>query len=124
VRFASEGYAIIRADEARVCLAGVVNRVLERLAESKLPKTPLAEEWEHLARRFQRRRGRAVATRVAGVFPLVAVIFFGAATTALVFLNISGAARVGRTLMLACLAVADGYAARMWRTRQHQRRTA
>jgi hypothetical protein len=78
----------------------------------------------HLARRFQRRRGRAVATRVAGVFPLVAVIFFGAATTALVLLNISGAARVGRTLMLACLAVADGYAARMWRTRHHQRTTA
>ncbi len=49
VRFASDGYAIVRADEMRTCLAGIVNRVLERLAESKLPKTQLAEEWEAIA---------------------------------------------------------------------------
>jgi hypothetical protein len=46
VRFASEGHTIVRADEVHVSLAGIVNRVLERLAESKLPKTQLAEEWE------------------------------------------------------------------------------
>jgi hypothetical protein len=78
----------------------------------------------YLVRRIQRRRGRAAATRFAGVFPLVAVIFFGAATSALVLLNISGAARVGSTLILACLALAAGYTARMWRTLHHQRRTA
>jgi hypothetical protein len=78
----------------------------------------------YLVRRFQRRRGHAVATRFAGIFPLVAVIFFGAATTGLVWLNISGAARVGSTLILACLALATGYTARMWRTLHHQRRTA
>jgi hypothetical protein len=33
----------------RACLAGIVNRVLERLAESSLPKTQLAEEWEAIA---------------------------------------------------------------------------
>jgi hypothetical protein len=49
MRFASDGYAVIRADEARACLAGVVNRVLERLAESKLPETQLAEEWQAVA---------------------------------------------------------------------------
>jgi hypothetical protein len=49
VRFASGGYAIVRADEMRACLAGIVNRVLERLAESKLPKTQLTEEWEAIA---------------------------------------------------------------------------
>jgi hypothetical protein len=49
VRFASEGYAIVRADEMRACLAGIVDRVLERLAESKLPKTQLAEEWGAIA---------------------------------------------------------------------------
>jgi hypothetical protein len=79
---------------------------------------------QHPRRHFQRRRGRAVATRLAGIFPLVAVIFFGAATTGLVWLNISGAARVGSTLILACLALATGYTARMWRTLHHQRRTA
>jgi hypothetical protein len=50
VRFASEGRAIIHTEEARVGLAGIVNRVLERLAESKLPKTQLAEEWEAIAK--------------------------------------------------------------------------
>jgi len=49
VRFASEGNAMIRSDETRTSFAGVVNRVLERLAESKLPKTHLAEEWEAVA---------------------------------------------------------------------------
>jgi hypothetical protein len=49
VRFASDGYAIVRADMMRTCLAGIVNRVLERLAESKLPKTQLTEEWEAVA---------------------------------------------------------------------------
>ncbi len=50
VRFASEGYAVIRAEEAQVALAGIVDRVLERLAESKLPKTQLAEEWDAIAK--------------------------------------------------------------------------
>lgn len=50
VRFASEGHAIIPTEQARVGLAGIVNRVLERLAESKLPETQLAEEWEAIAR--------------------------------------------------------------------------
>jgi hypothetical protein len=49
VRFASEGHVIIRAGEARASLAGIVDRVLERLAESKLPKTQLAEEWGAIA---------------------------------------------------------------------------
>jgi len=45
VRFASDGYEIIRTDEFQIELAGVVDHVLERLVESGLPKTPLAEEW-------------------------------------------------------------------------------
>src|SRR5450756_296322 len=45
VRFASDGYEIIPTDELQIELAGVVDRILERLAESGLRKTPLAEEW-------------------------------------------------------------------------------
>ena len=69
VRFASEGYAIIRADEARVCLAGVVNRVLERLAESKLPKTPLAEEWEAVATADEEERDFCLTVARLGLDP-------------------------------------------------------
>jgi hypothetical protein len=50
VRFAAEGNGIIRTEELLVHLAGVVDHVLERLAEAGLPKTPLAEEWTAIAR--------------------------------------------------------------------------
>ena len=67
----------------------------------------------HLVHRFGRGRGRAAATRSGSMFPLVAVILFGAAATALVVLKVSDAARVGGPPILACLALAAGYAVRM-----------
>jgi hypothetical protein len=67
----------------------------------------------HLGSRFQRRRGRALATRSASFFPLAAVILFGAAATALAALKASGVVPVGGPPILACLAVAVGYAVRM-----------
>lgn len=76
------------------------------------------------SRRFQRHRARPVTTRLDGIFPLVAVIFFGAASTSLVLLNISGAAPVSGPPILASLALAAGYAVRMRRTLRRQGRTA
>lgn len=49
VRFASGGRGIARADDFRTDLATIVSHVLERLAESGLPKTQLAEEWSEIA---------------------------------------------------------------------------
>jgi hypothetical protein len=77
-----------------------------------------------LARRFQRRRGRAVTTRFAGFSPLVAASIFGAASMGLFLLKISGAAPVNRPLILASLVLAAGYAVRMRRAPQSQGRTA
>jgi hypothetical protein len=50
VRFASAGYDTIPTDDFRESLAKIVNIVLEKLAESGLPKTPLAEEWSEIGR--------------------------------------------------------------------------
>jgi len=50
VRFASTGYDTVPADGFREELAKVVNHVLEQLAESGLPKTPLAEEWSEIGK--------------------------------------------------------------------------
>jgi hypothetical protein len=49
VRFATDGSDVVQAAEISAELAGIVDRVLERLAEAGLPKTPLAEEWEMIA---------------------------------------------------------------------------
>lgn len=65
----------------------------------------------YLVRRFQ--RGRVVATRAASFFPLVAVVLFGASAAALVVLKVGGAVPVGGPPILACLALAVGYAVRM-----------
>jgi len=69
----------------------------------------------YLARRFQRRRGRR-RERLARVFPLVAGIFFGTAATGLILLKISGTVPVGLSPIFASVALAVGYAVRMWRT--------
>jgi hypothetical protein len=49
VRFASDGSRLLRADELATGLAGVIDRVLERLADVGIPKTPLSEEWAAIA---------------------------------------------------------------------------
>jgi hypothetical protein len=49
VRFASDGSGFVRVGDIRAELAGIVDRVLERLSEAGLPKTPLAEEWSEVA---------------------------------------------------------------------------
>ncbi|WP_239394474.1 ImmA/IrrE family metallo-endopeptidase [Frankia sp. CiP3] len=48
LRFASSGRALVRSDEARKAMAGVVQRVLDRLAESDVGKTPLSVEWAEI----------------------------------------------------------------------------
>ncbi|WP_322769391.1 hypothetical protein [Frankia sp. Cr1] len=48
LRFASRGGALVRSDEARKALANVVQRVVDRLAESGVGKTPLSVEWADL----------------------------------------------------------------------------
>jgi len=48
LRFASRGRALVRSDEAKEALAGIVQRVLDRLAESDVGKTPLGEEWANI----------------------------------------------------------------------------
>jgi HAAS len=78
----------------------------------------------YLARRVQRRRGRTVAARSGRLFPLVSAVFFGAAATTLVSLEASGAAPVNRPLILAALALAVGYAARVWLTLRRRGRLA
>ncbi len=50
VRFASAGHGIVRTEEFRTDLATIIDHVLERLAESGLPKTPLTEEWSEIAK--------------------------------------------------------------------------
>jgi hypothetical protein len=49
VRFASDGSRFLRADELATGLAGIIDRVLERLADVGIPKTPLSEEWVAIA---------------------------------------------------------------------------
>jgi len=49
VRFASDGSRVMRADELATGLAAVIDRVLERLADIGIPKTPLSEEWAAIA---------------------------------------------------------------------------
>jgi hypothetical protein len=50
IRFVSNGSAYIEADLAAEGIAGIVDRVLERLSEQGLPKTRLAEEWNAIAK--------------------------------------------------------------------------
>jgi hypothetical protein len=50
IRFASAGYDAIRSSDLQEDLAKVVDLVLERLAESGLPKTPLAEAWSEIGK--------------------------------------------------------------------------
>lgn len=45
VRFASDGRAWLTSEELRASLTAIVRRVLDRLEETGLPKTELAEEW-------------------------------------------------------------------------------
>ncbi|WP_261555706.1 hypothetical protein [Frankia tisae] len=47
-RFASSGQALVPSEEARGALAGVVQRILDRLAESDIGKTPLSVEWAEI----------------------------------------------------------------------------
>jgi hypothetical protein len=49
VRFASDGRKWLQSDDLRTELVGIVRRVLDRLAEAGLPKTPLDEEWMGIA---------------------------------------------------------------------------
>ena len=49
VRFASDGFGILRCHEFREDLAKIVDNVLDRLAEVHLEKTSLAEEWATIA---------------------------------------------------------------------------
>ena len=49
VRFASDGWQLLKNTEFRTEMAAIVSVVLDRLTESGLPKTPLAEEWSAIA---------------------------------------------------------------------------
>jgi hypothetical protein len=49
IRFASDGSHVLKADQLATQLAGVINQVLERLADVGIPKTPLSEEWAAIA---------------------------------------------------------------------------
>jgi hypothetical protein len=49
IRFVSNGVALARTDSVMEGFAQLVNHVLERLAEERLPKTHFAEEWEAIA---------------------------------------------------------------------------
>jgi len=49
VRFASDGSLMIRTDDVRRELTAIVGHVIERLAETGLPKTPLTEDWTEIA---------------------------------------------------------------------------
>ena len=50
ISFASGGGVLVRAEEVRQGLARLVDNVLVRLAEERLPKTRLAEEWAAIAK--------------------------------------------------------------------------
>jgi hypothetical protein len=75
-----------------------------------------------LVRRFQRRRGRRREMLVAGLFPLVAVVFFGGLAVALTLVKVNSAVPLGSPPIFASLALAVGYGIRMWRTLLHQGR--
>jgi hypothetical protein len=49
VRFASDGQQWVRSEDLRTELVAIVTRILDRLAEAGLPKTPIAEEWSSIA---------------------------------------------------------------------------
>jgi hypothetical protein len=49
VRFASDGSRFLSAEELATGLAAIIDRVLERLADVGIPKTPLLEEWAAIA---------------------------------------------------------------------------
>jgi hypothetical protein len=56
VRFASDGRQWLPGEDLRTDLAGIVGRVLDRLTEMGLQKTPLAEEWAEIAAADARER--------------------------------------------------------------------
>lgn len=70
-----------------------------------------------LARRRQRRRGRLRGPLLAGFFPVVAASFFGVLALALFALHLSGAGGTfdPALVVVACLALAVGYAVRVTR---------
>jgi hypothetical protein len=69
VRFASDGSGFVRVDELRAELAGIVDRVLERLSEAGLPKTPLAEEWSEVAKADDQEQEFCRTTARMGIDP-------------------------------------------------------
>jgi hypothetical protein len=69
VRFASTGYGIVRTDDLRTELGTVVNHVLGRLAESRLPKTPLAEEWSEIGKIDSEEKGFCQTAARMGLDP-------------------------------------------------------
>jgi hypothetical protein len=69
VRFASDGSGYVGVDELRAELAAVVNHVLERLSETGLPKTPLAEEWSEVAKADDQERDFCRTTARLGIDP-------------------------------------------------------
>jgi hypothetical protein len=74
-----------------------------------------------LVRRLRQRGTGAAPAPTSGYFPLAAVIFFGAGTTAQVLLMISGT-HVGGLPVVATLALAIGYGVRMrWTPRPRRR---
>jgi hypothetical protein len=77
-----------------------------------------------LVRRRQQRRGRLRGPLLAGAFPAVAAGFFYAVGLALLGFNVSdpGAPNVSGLFIVACLALAAGYAARAARTLRRRRR--
>jgi hypothetical protein len=69
VRFASDGSGLVRVDEIRTELASIVNRVLERLSEAGIPKTPLAEEWSAVAKADDQEQEFCRTTARMGIDP-------------------------------------------------------
>ncbi|WP_250284639.1 hypothetical protein, partial [Frankia sp. CiP1_Cm_nod2] len=69
LRFASRGRALVRSDEARKTLAGIVQRVLDRLAESDVGKTPLSTEWAEIGNADEEERDFFLAAARLGLDP-------------------------------------------------------
>ncbi|WP_043603663.1 MULTISPECIES: hypothetical protein [Protofrankia] len=69
LRFASRGRALVRSDEAGKALAGIVQRVLDRLAESGVGKTPLSAEWADIGSADEEERDFCLAAARLGLDP-------------------------------------------------------
>ncbi len=68
-RFASSGQALVPSEEVRGALAGVVQRVLDRLAESDVGKTPLSVEWAEIGRADEDEQEFCLAAARLGLDP-------------------------------------------------------